>query len=72
MKQIRAVENRTVFYGGQSAFKGRLVTINGQKMYKMPTYYRRYFTNETGGITVEYAREPFPPKIIQPCQRKGK
>lgn len=72
MKHVRAVENRIVFYGGQSAFKGRIVEINGEKMWKVPAFYRRTFTNETGGITTEYAREPFPTKIIQPCRKKEK
>lgn len=72
MKKVRAVENRTVYYGGIRAFKAKEVEINGVKMLKTPTYYRRSFFNETGGITVEFSRLPFPTQIIQPCRKKGK
>lgn len=48
-----------IFHGGRAAFMGKRVIINGIPMIEVPAHYRRYFINETGGITFEYSLKPF-------------
>lgn len=52
-------ENRLIFHDSRLKYMGRVVKMNGVRMIKVPSYYKRTYKNETGGYTTEISIKPF-------------
>lgn len=53
------IEHRVIFHDSRLKYLGRVVKVNGVRMVRIPTYYKRVYKNETGGYTTEYSIKPF-------------
>lgn len=51
--------DKVVYIGDKADFQPKETIVNGEPMMVYPTYYKRVYANEQGGVTTELSLTPF-------------